>query len=356
MQIKGAEASAKPGAMAHQNAWQRWSHGQFDDRSGSNPDFLLGGRTSASAGCGHWSGRAVRWSSCAILLSCAFAVLLGFTSWADRNGTSDCADEVTLSLKGANSPTRGRKLRSTGTKANTDVDRLRAANADLKKKLAEALEQQTATSEVLRVISSSPGELAPVFESLLANAKHLCGAKFGMLSLREGDAFRTVALHGATAEYTEARWRAPLIRPAADTGLGRVLRTKQVVQIADVQAVAGYVDNPVQTPLAQLAGARSMLTAPMLKEDDLIGVIEIYRQEVRPFTDKQIELLKTSPARPSSPSRTSACSTSYGNCCSSRPRPPTCCRSFRARQASLSRYSRPCWQMPRGFATRSSVS
>jgi len=144
---------------------------------------------------------------------------------------------------------------------------------------------------VLQVISSSPGELEPVFETMLANAKHLCGAKFGMLSLREGDAFRTVALHGATAEYTEARWRAPLIRPAADTGLGRVLRTKQVVQIADVQAVAGYVDNPVQTPLAQLAGARSMLTAPMLKEDDLIGVIEIYRQEVRPFTDKQIALL-----------------------------------------------------------------
>ena len=157
--------------------------------------------------------------------------------------------------------------------------------------LSEALEQQTATSDVLQVISSSPGELEPVFETMLANAKHLCGAKFGMLSLREGDAFRTVALHGATAEYTEARWRAPLIRPAADTGLGRVLRTKQVVQIADVQAVAGYVDNPVQTPLAQLAGARSMLTAPMLKEDDLIGVIEIYRQEVRPFTDKQIALL-----------------------------------------------------------------
>src|SRR5215468_10169452 len=118
------------------------------------------------------------------------------------------------------------------------------------RELAEALEQQTATSEVLRVISSSPGELEPVFEALLANAKQLCGAKFGNLYLREGDAFRTVALHGATPEYTEARRRAPLIRPAANTGLRRVLETNQAVQIADVQAVAGYLDNPVQAPFA----------------------------------------------------------------------------------------------------------
>jgi GAF domain-containing protein len=216
---------------------------------------------------------------------------------------------VTLSRKGAKSGTHGRKLRSSRTKAGSSLDRVREPHAELEelktrarelegklaareRELAEASEQQTATSEVLRVISSSSGELAPVFESLLASAKHLCGAEFGIILLREGDAFRTVALHGATAEYTEARWRAPVIRPAADTGLGRVLETKQVGQIADVQAVAGYVDNPVQAPIVQLAGVRSKLTVPMLKEEDLIGVIEIDRQEVRPFTDRQIELVK----------------------------------------------------------------
>jgi two-component system NtrC family sensor kinase len=127
------------------------------------------------------------------------------------------------------------------------------------RELGEALERQAAASEALRVISSSSGELAPVFESLLASAKHLCGAEFGIILLREGDGFRTVALHGATAEYTEARWRTPFFRPAADTGLGRVLETKQVGQIADVQAVAGYVDNPVQAPIVQLAGVRILL-------------------------------------------------------------------------------------------------
>src|SRR6516162_2663771 len=230
------------------------------------------------------------------------------------------AIQVTSSRKGAKSRAHGRKLRSTGTRLRSRVahgrgsierlqqqleartrelaeaqrhaDEARQQLSEARRQAAEALEQQTATSEVLRVISSSSGELAPVFESLLASAKHLCGAEFGIILLREGDAFRTVALHGATAEYTEARWRAPLIRPATDTGLRRVLETKQVVQIADVQAVAGYLDNPVQAPLIQLAGGRSMLSVPMLKDEQLVGAIEIYRQEVRPFTDKQIELVK----------------------------------------------------------------
>src|SRR5262245_64758854 len=127
---------------------------------------------------------------------------------------------------------------------------------------------------------------------MLGNAVRICKAKFGNLYLREGDAFRTVALHGATPEYTKARRRAPLIRPAANTGLRRVLETNQVVQIADIQAVAGYLDNPVQAPFAQLSGARSLLSVPMLKDDELVGAIEIYSQELSPFTDKQIELVR----------------------------------------------------------------
>src|SRR5262249_27846884 len=189
-------------------------------------------------------------------------------------------------------------LRSTGTKARADVSSGPNSLTELKeqleartRELSEAREQQAATSEVLRVISSSSGELAPVFESLLASAKHLCGAEFGIIFLREGDGFGAVALPGETAKYREARGRAPFVRPAADTGLGRVLETKQVVQIADVQAVPGYVANPVQAPIVQLTGVRSKLSVPMLKEEDLIGVIEIDRQEVRPFTDKQIELI-----------------------------------------------------------------
>src|SRR5262249_26707541 len=198
----------------------------------------------------------------------------------------------TTKLRGRNAlPVAGHRG-PTAADLRKQLDQRTRELAEAQKHLAEALEQQKATSEVLRVISSSSGELAPVFESLLASAIHLCGAEFGIILLREGDGFRTVALHGATAEYTEARWRAPFLRPAADTGLGRVVETKQVGQIADVRAVAGYMDNPLQAPIVQLAGVRTKLTVPMLKEEDLIGAIEIDRQEVRPFTDKQIELVQ----------------------------------------------------------------
>ena len=158
--------------------------------------------------------------------------------------------------------------------------------------LSEALEQQTATSEVLKVISSSPGELEPVFNAMLKNAVQICSAKFGNLMLLEGDAFRTVALHGAPAAYAEARRRDPLTRHRPGTVLGQVLATKEPAQIADVQSEPAYYEDPSRASFLKLAGARTVVAVPMLKEDQLVGAIFIYRQEVRPFTDKQIELVQ----------------------------------------------------------------
>ena len=195
--------------------------------------------------------------------------------------------------KGAKSRRRITNLRSKTTKARTHVDSLRAANADLKKKLAEAIEQQTATSQVLQVISSSPGELQPVFEAMLANATRICEAKIGTLYLREEGGFRTVATHNAPPAYVEVRTR-ELIRPPPDATLGRVAATKQVVHIADITTIPSYLErNPFVVIPVELGGYRTSLAVPMLKDNELIGAITINRQEVRPFADKQIELVKS---------------------------------------------------------------
>jgi GAF domain-containing protein len=154
------------------------------------------------------------------------------------------------------------------------------------REISEALEQQTATSEVLQVISSSPGELQPVFDAMLANATRICEANFGNLMLYEGDAFRRVAHYGAPATFVEEQQRQPVIRPSAGHNLERLARTKQLVHVADVSA-----EPHIAPSLAKFAGARTLLTVPMLKENELLGAIGIYRQEVRPFSDKQIELV-----------------------------------------------------------------
>ena len=164
-------------------------------------------------------------------------------------------------------------------------------NTRLLSELRESLEQQTATSEVLKVISSSPGDLEPVFEAMLANAVRICEAKLGTLFLSEGDAYRTAALYGAPPAFAEARRRNPLLKPDSGTGLGRVAATKKAVQIADIRAEPAYTDNPSRSSLLDLAGARTILNVPMLKDDELVGQIGIFRQEVRPFTDKQVELV-----------------------------------------------------------------
>ena len=153
--------------------------------------------------------------------------------------------------------------------------------------LSEALEQQTATSEVLKVISSSPGDLQPVFDTMLENAIRICEAKFGMLYRREGDDYRLVAMHGAPPAYAEERRRQPLFRPPG--ALGRLADAKRAIHIPDItrdEAYAGSV-------MAERAGARTLLTVPVLKDNEVIGAINIYRQEVRPFADKQIELVQS---------------------------------------------------------------
>src|SRR5262249_45449929 len=160
------------------------------------------------------------------------------------------------------------------------------------RQLSESLEQQTATAEVLRVISSSPGKLEPVFETLLAEATRLCEAKFGVLWLREGDGFRAVALHGAPPAYAEARQREPVLSPNPGTTMGRVLATKRAIQIADIRLEPAYSTDPKRFAIIEQAGARTLLSVPMLKENEVIGQIAIYRQEVRPFSDKQIELVQ----------------------------------------------------------------
>jgi signal transduction histidine kinase len=172
--------------------------------------------------------------------------------------------------------------------------------ADLEEKLAraqrerdEALEQQTATSEVLGIISSSPSELEPVFQSMLAKATRICEAKFGTMYLSQGDAIRPVALHNAPPAFAKARTRDRLFRPAPDSPVGRLGITKEVVHIADVKALKSYIKgDPSLTEPVDLGGFRTVVAVPMLKANELIGAIAIYRQEVRPFTDKQIELVK----------------------------------------------------------------
>jgi GAF domain-containing protein len=149
------------------------------------------------------------------------------------------------------------------------------------------------TSEVLGVISSSPGELEPVFQTLLENATRLCVAKFGNLYLREGDTFRTVAMHNVPPAFAEARRRDPLVHPEPSSALGRLCSSERVVHIPDVTAEQGYIERqPRFVTMVELGGFRAMLAVPMLKDGRLIGAIVIYRQEVGWFSDKQIALVQ----------------------------------------------------------------
>jgi GAF domain-containing protein len=171
--------------------------------------------------------------------------------------------------------------------------RLFDAEQQRTRELSEALEQQTATSEVLKVISSSPGELEPVFKAMLANAVRICEASYGVLFRFENGAARAAVMLGVPTAFAEF-WQHEPRRPGPRTALGRVVETRQTVHIVDVTTEPAYVEGePVYVAAANLGGFRTFLNVPMLKDNELIGVFAIYRQEVRPFTDKQIELVKS---------------------------------------------------------------
>ena len=167
-------------------------------------------------------------------------------------------------------------------------------NTRLLNELRQSLEQQTATAEVLGVISSSPGQLEPVFQTMLENATRICEANFGILQLYDNGMLRVVSMHNVPRAFVEHRRERPLLYPSPHSAIGRVVATKQLLHIPDYAEDSAYKQrDPAAVNLVELAGARTLVTTPMLKDEKLIGTISIYRQEVRPFTNKQVELVKS---------------------------------------------------------------
>ena len=168
-------------------------------------------------------------------------------------------------------------------------------NTRLLNELRELLQQQTATADVLKIISSSPGELQPVFAAMLAKATDLCTASYGAMWLREQDGYRAVAIHGdLPQDYMQQLRNVQIYRPGSDVPLRRAIEARHPVQILDMRESASYLArDPLPVSAVEIAGVRTLVAVPMLKDNEPIGAIAIYRKEVRSFTDKQIELATT---------------------------------------------------------------
>jgi len=203
----------------------------------------------------------------------------GYPSKARRRNTA--------TLKRRNAPKATRSRSSPAAVKETKVARLT-------RELQEALAQQTATSDVLRVISSSPGDLQPVFESMLANAAKLCAAAYGTMWLCEGDGFRAAAIYGdLPAAFRKLRRSRTVFRPRPTAPLARAAATREPVQIDDFRLDQSYIErDPLPVATVEIAGVRTLLSVPMLKDDQVIGAIAIFRKEVRLFTNKQIALVQ----------------------------------------------------------------
>ena len=199
----------------------------------------------------------------------------------DKVGGKAAETQRLKTLKRRSAPKVGRKSPTADEKI-----------ALLEHRLNEALEQQTATSEILKVISNSPGHLEPVFNAMLEKAVRICEAKFGVLWLCENGGFRSVAQHNTPPAFAE-HWRShPVVHPVPGTGLRRLAETHQVAHIADMTKIQPYIErDPFVVSSVELGDFRTVVNVPMLKENELVGAIAIYRQEVRPFTEKQIEVV-----------------------------------------------------------------
>jgi signal transduction histidine kinase len=193
---------------------------------------------------------------------------------------------ITVKQKRRNAPSAVRRRSSLAAGQETKIARLT-------RELNEALQQQRATSKILQAISSSPGDLQPAFDTVLENARRLCNAEFGNIYRWDGDALHLSAWHNTPPAFAEYRTRGPF-RPSPTSLIGRMVKTKAVAHEADAAANPDYTErrDPSLVAAIELGGVRTYLAVPMLKESELIGAITIFRQEVRPFTNKQIELVQ----------------------------------------------------------------
>ena len=248
--------------------------------------------------------RALQRLAVVLLVALIFAVLAGIflarrmvgpiqalSAGAERIGGGDFTQRIAINT--------GDELEGLADQFNDMGVRLQESYTDLEKKveqrtaeLSETLQHQTATSEVLQVISSSPGELEPVFQTILASATDICEAQFGNLFLYEGEGFRLASILNLPAAFAETFSHDPIVYPPPTDPLGRLALSRQPIHVVDVTQEPDYVAGfPPIVQLVKLGGARTVLLVPMLKENRLVGAIAIFRQAVREFTDKQIDLV-----------------------------------------------------------------